>query len=379
MEVNERSNGMDALRIIAMFLIVCVHSYSQSGLLNSLEPNTVNYVLGNLAYTPGLVATNCFVLVSGYYHCTSKFKLRRVGLMWLEVFFYSMAVFLVACLRDTSYFSLGGLVSALLPVSSKRYWFVTAYVLLQLIAPFLNQLIKAMERRMHLFCCLTLIAIFCVWSNLCYSVFGNDLTELSYGYSVYWFCVLYILAAYFRKYVPICIEKQSWMLWGYVLLVFLTAMSRILFAQLPESLIGHLLRRGVFSYRHSILLLPASLCIFQFFRDVGISGKGRKLVSDVYPLIFAVYLIHCNDFMNDHLWSLLKVDQCGNSPWMVIYSLACSFFIFVVCCGIEWVRKKIFGLLRVDVLVGSLCDRIQRHAEGVFDKLIGEKCETHLE
>lgn len=368
MGAEKRSNSMDVLRVIAMFLIVCVHSYSMSGLMDSLEAGTRNFVLGNLAYTPGLVATNCFVLVSGYYHCTSGFKLRRIGVMWLEVFVYSVGVFVFACLRDPDWFSLEALASALLPVSSKRYWFVTAYVLLQLLAPFLNMAIRAMDRRAHLLCCLTLTAIFCVWGNLSYSVFRNDMTELAYGYSVYWFCVLYILAAYFRKYVPNRIKGQKWMLWGYVLLVVLTALSRVLFYQLPDMLLTHFLPNDVFSLRYSVLLLPASLCIFQFFRGGGTSGKIEKLASAVYPLIFAVYLLHCNDYMNSHLWSLLGVDRCGESPWMVVYALGCSALIFVCCCAIEWVRRRIFTVLRIDSAFARLCDTIQCRAEKTLDK-----------
>lgn len=272
----KRSNGLDALRILCMFMIVCVHAYNHGGILDAVEKGSVNHVLANVMYSLGLVSTNCFVLVSGYFHCTSKFKLKRIVTMWLEVFVYSAGIYALACLCGLEKLSLKALAGVLLPVSSKQYWFVTAYVLLQIFAPFLNRLIRAMDRKAHLLCCLTMVGVFCVWNNAAYVVFGNDFTEMNYGYSVYWFCVLYFLAAYFRKYVPQRIKRQKYMLPGYVLLVLLLAFTRVVSSFIDDRLLSYILSPSIFSQRYSILLLPASLCLFQFFRGGGDFRKSRE-------------------------------------------------------------------------------------------------------
>lgn len=332
-------------------------------------------MLGNLVYTPGLVATNCFVLVSGYYHCTSKFKLRRIAVMWVEVFVYSVGILLLGCIRDPSYFSFELLFKALFPVSSERYWFVTAYILLQILAPFLNRLIECMDKRMHFVCCLTLVGVFCVWNNIATLVFaGRDFTKLSSGYSVYWFCVLYMLAAYFRKYVPKRIKKQKWMLPAFLFLVLCTALTRILFGFISSPALRECFSVERFSLRCSVFLLPASLCIFQFFRGLELARGLEKFTASVYPLIFAVYLLHCNEYMNTRLWAWLKVPEQMNNPWMVLYALACAFGIFAVCCAVEWVRRKLFSVLRIEEAVGCVCDRVEQKTKKRIEKVF--ECES---
>lgn len=96
------------------------------------------------------------------------------------------------------------------------------------------------------------------------------------------------------------------------------------------------------------------------------------MISAVYPLIFAVYLIHDNDYVRDLLWARLRVAESADSPWMVLYVAGCAAVIFVVCCAVEWVRKKLFSLLRIDETAGRLCDRLQNAVEERLERLGNE-------
>ena len=149
----KRDNGLDFLRIICMLLVTFSHVFTHGGLINDrLLPGMANWFLGNLLYPFTLVAVNCFVLLSGYFQCTSRFKLKRVVSTWVQVVVYSVGMYIAAKLLFGG-FSVSTLLKSALPVVTDQYWFITAYLLMYMVSPFLNCMIRAMGKRLHFLCC----------------------------------------------------------------------------------------------------------------------------------------------------------------------------------------------------------------------------------
>lgn len=67
----KRDHGLDLLRIISMLMVVTLHFYNHGGVLNTLTQGTANWYFGRLIYALSNVSVNCFVLLSGYFQCTS--------------------------------------------------------------------------------------------------------------------------------------------------------------------------------------------------------------------------------------------------------------------------------------------------------------------
>mgnify|MGYP005760784991 CR=1 FL=1 len=63
----ERNVGLDALRILAMLMIVALHYINRGGLLERSNNNDFYYVLYNAIYALSRIAVNCYVLISGYF------------------------------------------------------------------------------------------------------------------------------------------------------------------------------------------------------------------------------------------------------------------------------------------------------------------------
>ena len=92
----KRDTGLDLLRIISMIMVVCLHTVGWGGLVEgALIPGTVNWYLGNAMHTLSLQAVNCFVLISGYFLCTSQFQLTKFASAWVQVVFCSVGTNLV--------------------------------------------------------------------------------------------------------------------------------------------------------------------------------------------------------------------------------------------------------------------------------------------
>lgn len=365
----KRETGLDLLRIISMLLVVATHFYGHGGLINgTLAPGEANWFVGNLIYAMTLVAVNCFVLLSGYFQCTSRFKLKRVVSIWIQAAFYSVALYVAApvvcrVFGEEATFSIGGLVDSLMVVTKIQYWFVTAYILMYLVSPFLNCAIRALGQRMHLLCCCTLLGIFSAAANLVYT---SDFGNVAGGYGFLWFCILYIVAAYIRLYVPVERKHRKWGLLTYFGCAGTVALARFGAHYLFTWLTGAPKMTSLFYSYNSVLLTAASIGLLMAMRTVTVKGAAGKLVGFLAPLAFGVYLIHDHNSVRSLLWGWLKPFALAGSAWMVPYSLICVAGIFLVCCAVEWCRQRLFRLCGIDEMVNKAADKLQSWLMGKF-------------
>lgn len=354
----ERDYGLDLLRIICMLMVVCLHAFNHGGLVEgTLVPGTANFYLGNAMFALCLLAVNCFVMISGYFLCTANFKLKKLISIWGQAFFYSVSTHCIVMLLGHQAFSFKELANSILVISLKRYWFVTAYVLMYAVSPFLNCAIRAMDRKTHLLCCCTLLGIFSVLHNMMYI---SDFGGINGGYSFLWFCILYIVAAYFRLYIPRRIKHQKWMLPGYFCSALFICGERFLAYWITPHYFGAVKLTSLFYSYNSIMNVLAALCLFQFFRGVTVQHTfTKKLIAFFAPLTVAVYLISDHTILRAVLWSWLHLSSYYASPWMVFYVLACVAGIFLVCCAVEWFRKALGAKTGISDRISILCGRIQ--------------------
>ena len=354
--MKRRDNSLDLSRILCMLLVTLSHVFTHGGLVNDqLLPGTPNWFLGNLLYPLSLVAVNCFVLLSGYFQCSSQFKLKRVLSTWVQVAVYSVALYIAVKLLLGG-LSVSALVRSALPVITDQYWFVTAYLLMYMVSPFLNCMIRAMGKRMHFLCCCVLLGIFSVGHNLAYVY---DFGDVNGGYTFLWFCILYIVAAYIRLYVPVETKHRSRGLLVYGCCALGVGIARFVAHYVTTALFGTPMLTSFFYSYNSILVVPASIGLFMAMRTVKVGVKAAKAVSFFAPLAFGVYLIHDHPAVRPALWSILKPYAFAESVWMVPYVLLCTIVIFLVCCLVEWVRQWVFRTFRITPLLDRISDRLQ--------------------
>lgn len=312
-----------------------------------------------------MVAVNCFALLSGYFQCTSQFKLKRVLSTWVQVAVYSVGFYVVVKILfgGSSAFAL---LKSALPVITDQYWFVTAYLLMYIVSPFLNSMIAAMGKRLHFLCCCVLLGIFSVAHNLAYVY---DFGDVDGGYAFLWFCILYIVAAYIRLHVPVEAKHRSRGLLVYGCCALGVGVARFVAHYVTTALFGTPMLTSFFYSYNSILVVPASVGLFMAMRTVKVEGVGAKLVGFFAPLAFGVYLIHDHPAVRPALWSILKPYAFAQSPWMVPYALVCVVGIFLVCCLVEWVRRWAFRVFGVSAALDKISDRIQAWASKKLDRV----------
>ena len=148
---------MELLRIFCMFGIVCLHT---CGLFLRVASgiSLIYFSLFNSIFNTGVTL---FVLISGYFGIRSSG--RKVFSLWLQVFLYSLlGAFVMYWGGDSSALDANHIKSVILPVSSNKYWFVTAYVVLMIFSPWLNRAADELEKRNFLLLLLLMVFLFSV-------------------------------------------------------------------------------------------------------------------------------------------------------------------------------------------------------------------------
>lgn len=363
---NRRNIGLEWLRIVSMLMIILLHSIDHSGLYESLLPGTALYYVEEFMYAAVQVCVNCFVLISGYFLVTSKFKLKKLGQLWVEVVFYALVIRLVMIAMGQVDFSITSVLSCFAPVITGRYWFITIYFGMYLLSPFYNIAIRAMNKNQHKTLLVVLFVLFSVLISIHPSLKGMNSGN---GWGLAWFTVLYFTAAYFRLYYTPCKESSlkyfAVFLACPILMLIVLFISQLLNIGVVTSIVNNFWRYdSVFAYIASVSLLLA-------FLNANFKSDNRISKFAVYmsSATLGVYLIHSHaDVCINKWWQAIGMTSNLDAWWFVLYQIFVVIAIFLVCAVIDLIRQQLFKLLHINNLVDKLFDKIQEIFVRIWSK-----------
>lgn len=360
MESN-RNYSLDLLRIVSMLMIVTSHVLFLSNTLSIVTTFSVPYFIIQTVSAISYCFTNCFALISGFYLCERKFSITRILKIYGVLLFYSFGISLGLFLLGRMKLSKGILLKTFFPISDIHYWYITAYIGLCVIFPFVNIVISHISRKLHIVLIIALTVMFVLLPG---ELIGFcDPYYVDKGYNWLWFVYLFIIAAYIRKY-GIIMSKTKILLFS-LLCMFLTAFSRFLVAYITNIAFGKVFASG-FLYRYnSVTVLLATVLIFLFFKDLKVEGKAfKKVVSILSPLMLGVYLIHMHVGMKEQIRLILSSVFQYNSALLYLQIFASVLIIFIICGIIEKLRQCFFSLTRLDYLI----QKIGSYFDGKIEK-----------
>ena len=341
--MNKRLNNFEALRIFAMFMVITLHYLSKGGILTSAttEFSTASYVVW-LIEAFAVVAVNVYVLITGYFLCESNMKPKRLLEIVCQVLWYTILIPVVLLLLGVvtpQNFDMYDLLRFVFPAHMKHYWFVTAYVILMLLVPFLNAGIQHMSREQLTFSTVLLV----VYNTLPKSVLPVKFTDDEAGNHVLWLVCLYLIAAYIRKYgIPffsslkkslLCYVVGALAIFGSLLIM------RVIYFKLDAFEEG--LNFG-YHYNH-ILCLFASVALFYVFKYWEFKDSvASRFIGKVAPYTFGVYLLHEHLFVRD-LWPKWLCVEATENIIMLLFDLVWKVsLVLIVGLVLDWLRGLVF-------------------------------------
>lgn len=360
----ERNVGLDLLRIVAMLLIIWLHSIDHSGVLEAAEQvgRSNIYIYIRFVYMLVQVCVNCYVMITGYFLVKSEFRLKKLFKLWLEVFFYSMFIKIVFMAVAYTPMSITSLISCFIPVLSGRYWFITIYFGLYLISPFLNIAINAMDKQKHLQLNIVLFLLTSVMVSISPAFAGMNSGG---GWGLAWFVVLYFLASWIRLYYKPTGNVVG-KICGWLLITGIVTIIWLIGDYIPpiKSIADNWYKYdSVPTYFMTILLFLA-------FVNMNIRNSVlKKIILTIAPCTLGVYLIHAHASFSPWIWEYTNLEQKINSATFPILQIFVVGMIFVGCIGVEYIRKNSIGKIENSKVVDCINEFVLEQINRIVQKI----------
>ena len=133
-ELKKRDSNLELFRILMMLQIVSHHYVVNSGVISEMCEDVMSF--RNIYYSLfgmwGKIGINCFVLITGYYMCTSKITLYKFLKLFLEIVFYNVVITTVFMLTGYEQFSVSKSVRMLWPIWSLTDDFISCFLVFYL-------------------------------------------------------------------------------------------------------------------------------------------------------------------------------------------------------------------------------------------------------
>lgn len=340
-----RNYAIDLFRIVSMFMIVVIHVLLQGQVLWYVPYFSANYYVVWFIYMFVYCGLDCFAILSGYTNYGSKFKLSKLVSLWIEMVFYGLLFFGIFFAISRDNFDITILKKAVLPITTKEYWYMTAYFIVYLLSPFLSKAIEVVDRKVAKASIVSMFFLLTLPTFIGYM----DPFGIEDGASVLWLLYLYLIGAYIRKYDvahEFGMKKSVWIL---IVCFVVNFVGKVGLERISMSIFGE----AKFGYHFVNLVAPfltlEAIALLLVFANIKIkSEKTGKLLTRISATTLAVYLIHMNPYVEYQLLNdSTKPFAESNTVYMVMMVILYSIGFYVVSTIIDLIRIKLFELLKI--------------------------------
>ena len=360
--VKNRKSNFELLRIIIMIMIVFHHFYWSNFSFDHQNITFTQFLVQSFAMW-GKVGVNCFILITGYFQCKSKIKVKKVLIMCAAVWFYSFVFLIIAYVIGIN-ITWKQLIKAIFPIVFSEYWFITSYILLYLFSPFCNIIIERIDAKTYkiLMIIMTIIFVFIP------TFFYGDLPLSNLG----WFIYMYFVGAFIRK-NEVKFKNSFIILLKLIILIGISVISIYVLDKMQKYISINPLHFA--TPTNQLLPTFSSVCLFCLFMNLNFENK---FINKISGATMGVYLIHSNYFMNIIIFqNILKVRNYENSSLLFIFDLASVIAIFIMCVFLDLIRQRTVELVCLKlinrILEIKVIKKLKNNLESITDNMENQK------
>lgn len=343
-----RESNFELLRILCIIGILMMHTFSSV----YSTVSGFNLVYGTFINSICNTGVSMFVLISGYFGI--KTNIRKIVSIEMVTVFYAL-LSLVAQYFVGQTISIKDIFYSCFPVSSKMYWYITAYMLMMIFADYINLLPEKLDKKRFQRLILIMLLVFSVLPSILQIHVMNDS-----GKGVLNMLLIYLIGRYIRKYD---LEvKDEFKPVGIAILLL-----GIEFA-LNYSL--SMLKGGVgvyapFARDCSIFIVALSVLIFLLVKKVHVSSS---LINILAKNVIGVYLLEGAIRQIIGIW--LDINAYVDCWYLFVIITIISLINFTICSLIEMLRRNTIAHIEAPVakffavLIKQAEDRVLRKVDG---------------
>ena len=311
MALKRRSN-LEFLRIIAMICIIAHHYVVNSGIEEYYDFANIN---ANMVFLQvwgawGKTAINCFVLISGYFMCTSQLTYTRYLKVYFTAKMYKIILFFILAIMGYQVVSVSSIVRLLFCYLLRAgEGFTGSFLVFYLFIPFYNCCINALTKSQ-----LKILNVLLLFFEVVVPTF---LFNEGLFNPIVWYMTLYFVAAYMRLY-PEAWMKNNKICGTYLLLVFIIASVSIMVVDFWGVDFGFDAYYHMMGESNKLFAFLIGIFAFLFFNNLKI--EDSKIINKIAATTFGVLCIHANsDAMRTFLWkNVLNVSGHYSSSFFVV-------------------------------------------------------------
>lgn len=352
MKQNKRESNFELMRLISMFFIVLYHFLIATGgdLIN--HTTGITTIILEIVAMLIIVHVNSFVLITGYFQCQKKFSWSKTIKLISMAWFYKIIIGAIFYYFGGVKLNLTNIILLISPLEFENNWFLTVYISLILISPYINIMLDKLSQQEHRKLVLLLVVMFSIIPTI-----TNQHTFSNYGFSIIHFVFVYILGAYLKKY-PIN-ENIHFQYYSnkkkiaiFICAFLFCGIFNFLLYEFCKNIIqinnnnfivymSNCITENMFNYQNPILIVQ-SISYFLIFETLKVKNK---LINLLASNIFAIYIITENPYIRGWMYSFLGYDKVFLGPNIILKTIIYSIIVFIICILIELLRKLLFRLV----------------------------------
>mgnify|MGYP000398883532 CR=1 FL=1 len=326
----QRENNIELLRIIMMLGVIFLHINSVTGkALMFVEIGSINEWILYIGDYSFVCAVDTFMLISGYFlSVTNERTVYKPINLLLQVVVWAEVEYFISIVIGKRSFSLYMLIARMIP----RNYFVTLFLVVYIISPYINILLEELEKREQLkqFVSLSFIlfSVFPFFVDIISTVIKFDLNALctigffgsEWGYTIVNFILLWVIGAYIRKRNIELGMKMSVVF--YEIIVFI----EVILAK-SSSFFGKNMIDCASAYCNPLVILNAIL-LFNIFKKIKI--ENGIIIKNFAQASMTVLLLH------EYFLQMFDFESIVGKPagqmivWIVCIAISVYFLCFVL-------------------------------------------------
>lgn len=354
-----RESGIELLRILMMLQVIFLHvcSSTHGGFTGLAEGGD----LGDgtlLFYRAMFYCSRCpvyvYIILTGYFSVTSNKTFSDVRPKLLKTYFpmlfYSIGIPFVGWAMGMWDLTSIQSIKAFFPFLCKTWYFMTLYLLVVALSPFLNKCLTNLKKKEYLWLLGILFFVFCIMTAISgikplSDVFSVDkVVSTQGGKGLYGFLFMYILGGFLRLHIPPFGGPKIRFLLAFFGLAAINI--GLLYAYPPYF--------KVITHNQNLFSVLQCVCLVLFFREVKFRSR---VINYIAGSCLGVYMLHEHPIFRKFIWDSIfpMTQEVGfYSQWYFPLKIAAiCVIIFVGCALIDQIRIYFFKAIDYCIAKGK--------------------------
>lgn len=303
-----------------MLFIVSGHLIDQNGITKTLyDYSTLNQFMLLSIGSANRIAVSVFLLIGTWFMVDAKFRASRLIDLYVQMFFLTSITSILVYLFGFDA-PVKKIIFGFLPYTTRSLWFVSVYMVLLILSPFLHKIIELGRKPLSLI--VAIVFTFLVLQCSIYPFSDSWLDGISF------FIFIYLLMGYYKLYLINHIEWNRYVvLLGSFIFYMILILTQLAINENPLALFSGKCHQFLIDYK-TLPNLIISFGVFYFFSRSDFGHK--KFINILAKSSLTVYIVHQTPAFIPVLWnSLLYVPLWIHSNFVVIYVILSTIIVYL--------------------------------------------------